>query len=130
MSVTRAGQLFTAETQSQDPLAAATTHITASAAGDYAVDVTSYEGDMIAAGEVTVSSGTIAVKVQTCATSGGSYTDIVDAAVTGLTGGDFGFAIPISKDRCQKYVKLYFTASGESKSAYAGAALLGIKKYH
>lgn len=68
--------------------------------------------------------GTLAFKITECATSGGSYSDISGAAVTGLGTGDdetvYVVAVRLrSKDRLQ-YHKVSFTPG---TSAAAGAVL-------
>ena len=71
-----------------------------------AIDMTGYsKGSLVVQAGVIASSGTVDCKVQTSATSGGSYADLTGAAITQMTeaGGDSGsiqqidFEIPNGK---------------------------------
>ena len=93
-----------------------------------AIDMTGYsKGSLVVQAGVIASSGTVDCKVQTSATSGGSYADLTGAAITQMTeaGGDSGstvivdFEIPNGKP----HVKTVLTNA--TAAAIQGVLVIG-----
>jgi hypothetical protein len=99
-----------------------------------AFDVTDYEGlarVVLSAGAATAgSSPTLDVKIQHCATSGGSYTDVTGAAFTQVTDTAGVQTLVLDLNKVNKYIKVIGTLGGTSTPTFPyGVAFIGIKKY-
>ena len=75
------------------------------------------------------SSPTLDIKVQDCATSGGSYADVSGAAFTQVTTSASLQTLALNKDECKRYIKIVQTLGGSSQTYRYSINLVGLKKY-
>jgi hypothetical protein len=99
-----------------------------------AFDTLDYEGLAVItldAGAATAGTlPTLDVKITTCATSGGSYTDVTGAAFTQVTTVAGVQTLTVDLDACKRYIKADWTIGGTVGPAFPfGVNFTGIKKY-
>lgn len=95
-----------------------------------AVDLNDYEGHVYVIMHSTASGDgvTNAMKLQQCATSGGTFTDIVGGGFTTVPDTASSQAVRINTDEVQRYLKLDFVVTGTGEGVVA-ASVIGKKKY-
>ena len=95
------------------------------------VDVSSYEGNAIALLDAFFESGTptLDVKLQHSDTSGGTYTDIVDAVFAQVVTTSGIQKVPVNLDAAKKFVRATGVAAGTSPVYAWGVQLIAQKKY-
>jgi len=101
---------------------------TATASGG-AVDLVDAEGTCFAilnVGTVTGTSPTLDVKIQECATSGGTYTDITGATFTQVTASAKGQIITFK--RAQRFCRAFATIAGTTPVFPFAALIASMKK--
>lgn len=106
---------------------------TATALGS-AIDMLEYEGNVIFvldSAEATAGTNpTLDVKLQHCATSGGSYVDITGAAYTQVTATASRQKIVLDVDKLQRYVKESHTIGGTNSPSFVHSVnMIANKKY-
>jgi len=101
---------------------------TATASGG-AVDLVDAEGNCFAilnVGTVTGTSPTLDVKIQECATSGGTYTDITGATFTQITASSKSLIINFK--RAQRFVRAFATIAGTTPVFPFAVLIASMKK--
>lgn len=99
-----------------------------------AIDMLDYEGNVVVildSAEATAGTNpTLDVKLQHCATSDGSYTDITGAAFTQVTSTASRQKIVVDIDKVQRYVKASHTIGGTATPSFIHSLnMLAMKKY-
>jgi hypothetical protein len=98
-----------------------------------AIDLNDYTGEiafLLDADNIAGTNPTLLVKIQDCATSGGSYADVAGGAFTALAALASAQKLSIKKELMQRYIKVSFTIGGTSDPEYI-VSLVGVawKKY-
>jgi hypothetical protein len=97
-----------------------------------AIDIQQYVGDLKVILSTSAGGGTtptLAVKLQECATSGGTFTDISGATFTQVTdAADSTEAIVISADSAARYIKAVATIGGTSPTFDMALVAVGVKQ--
>lgn len=98
------------------------------------VDLLNYEGEIaviLAVQDATSgSSPTLAVKLQHCDTTGGSYTDVSGGGFTSYTTSGSIQTISLVRHNLKRYLEINFDIGGTAAPAYpVSAVVLGMKKY-
>ena len=97
-----------------------------------AIALLTYDGDVILILDCSASGGsspTLDIKVQDCATSGGSYADVSGAAFTQVTTSASLQTLALNKDECKRYIKIVQTLGGSSQTYRYSVNLVGVTKY-
>lgn len=96
------------------------------------VDIQQYVGDMKVILSTSAGGGTsptLDVKLQECATSGGTFTDIAGATFTQVTGAAKSTAaITLSVDSTARYIKAVATIGGTSPTFDLALIAVGVKQ--
>jgi len=118
-----------AQLKDLNPVAA----VTASASSS-AIDLGSLDGEIAVILDVSAPvAGTtpgLACKLTECATSGGSYTDVVGGGFTAVADAALAELISLNKNELKQFVKLAYAISGTDSPQYlVSAKIVGINKY-
>ncbi len=96
-----------------------------------AVDLNDYEGPITVILHSTASGTGITntPKLQECATSGGTYTDVADGGFTAVANTASSQAVRVNSDNLMRYLKLDFVVAGGTGEGVVAASVIGKKKY-
>jgi len=99
-----------------------------------AIDVVDYEGLLaltLSIGAVTGTTPTLDLKVQSSATSGGTFVDVPGAvwAQKAAAAADTVDKITIDLDACQRWIRIVATIAGTSPSFTMSVNAHGVKKF-
>lgn len=96
------------------------------------IDTKDYDGNVgfyLLTKKTAGTSPTLAAKLTECATSGGSYTDVVGGGFTGLTTADGKQKLSLNVGNLKRYVKYAFVIGGTDSPSYnVAAVMVGAKK--
>ena len=97
-----------------------------------AVDFQVYDGDLMLILDSAAGTGTtptLDIKVQSSATSGGTYADITGATFTQVINAAGQQAIVISKDEANRWIRIVYTIGGTTPSFTFSVNGIGVRKY-
>lgn len=99
-----------------------------------AIDLLDYDGDVViildsaAAGAGT--NPTLDIKVQSSATSNGTYADVSGAAFTQVTDAASRQKLVVNRDETARYIRIVYTIGGTNAPSFTFSVnAVGVKKY-
>jgi len=96
------------------------------------VDISAYEGLCLIVADSAAGTGTsptLDAKLQECDTSGGTYTDVPNAAFTQVTGTASQQKLVLDIGPRKKFLRVAYTVGGTTPSFACNVDLIGMKKY-